>query len=129
MACVGVSIVIKATTIMICYSQLEKSSNTLHVQTILTAFHCYCYLTVKIMKHLFLSKKMTTFQDVKLSLAEVKTKYLILSYFMRMIDDKLYLLNSMTMNILNEPLDKSSNYYTSIPFAFHQIFDACQKGI
>ena len=47
---------------------------------------------------------------------------------MRMIvDDKLYLLNSMTMNILNEPLDKSSHYYTSIPFAFHQIFDACQK--
>jgi hypothetical protein len=47
---------------------------------------------------------------------------------MIMIDDKLYLSNSMAMHFLNEPLDKSSNY-TSIPFALHQIFDECQKGI
>jgi hypothetical protein len=46
----------------------------------------------------------------KLSLAEVKKTYLILSYFMIMIDDKLYLSNSMAMHFLNEPLDKSSNY-------------------
>ena len=65
---------------------------------------------------------------VKLSLAEVKKTYLILSYFMIMIDDKLYLSNSMAMHFLNEPLDKSWNY-TSILFALHQIFDECQKGI
>jgi hypothetical protein len=54
----------KTNTIMICYTQLDISSNTSHVQTILTTLHCYCYMTMKIMMHLFLLKKMTTFQDM-----------------------------------------------------------------
>ena len=40
------------------------SSYTLHVQTILTTIHCYTEMTLKIMMHLFLSQKRTTFQDM-----------------------------------------------------------------
>jgi hypothetical protein len=49
-------------TILICYSQLEISSYALHVEAILTILHSY--MTMKIMIHLFLSKKVKNFQDM-----------------------------------------------------------------
>ena len=59
-----VSIVTKATTIMICYSHLAISSYSLYVQTISTTPHCYSYMKMKIMIYIVLWKKMTTFQDM-----------------------------------------------------------------
>ena len=64
---------------------------------------------------------------VKLSLVEVKTKYLNLFYFRRMNDKNKYLSNYMVMNSLYELPYTTSKYYTGIPFEFHRIFKECFK--
>jgi hypothetical protein len=82
---------------MITYTQIEKSSCALHVQTILATLDCY--MTMKIIKHLLFAEKDDNFPGyVKLSLAEVKANDINWVHVARMIDDKLYLSNSLIMD-------------------------------